>query len=75
MVKSSAVCTKLLAPHTLSNDMRDLTCWAWLECLDDHVPHGSASDVLVQYSNSFQITLPAEGVFGYTQRFLLQCLI
>lgn len=66
---------KLPASHSLSNDMRELTCWAGLERLDDHVPHGSASDVLVQDSCPLQITLPAECVFGYTQRFLLQFLI
>lgn len=49
--------------------------WAGLKCFYDHVPHGSATDVLVQYSSSFQISLPTEGVFGYTQSFLLQFLI
>lgn len=54
--------------------MRELTR-AGLEGLYHHVSHGSASDVLVQYSCSFQITLAVESVLGYTQRFLLQFLV
>ena len=52
-----------------------MSTWIGLKCFNNHVPHSSAADVLVDDHRSLQLRLSTQGELGEAQGFLLQGLL
>ena len=52
-----------------------MSTWIGLKRLNDHVPHSSAADVLVDDHRSLQLRLSTQGELGEAQGFLLEGLL